>query len=75
MGKYVVIEDLDSFDCYSVMSRKDYKKAYSDKKILFSGDAEKCNDWVMDNPHPNANDYKVFFDGEDADVDNTGFFI
>jgi hypothetical protein len=78
MGKYVVIEDLNSFDCYSVLSKKDYKKNYSDKKVLYSGSVEDSNQWIIDNPHPNVNDFVMFFNSElenDNDAEDTGLFI
>lgn len=73
---YVVIEDLDSFDCYSVMSKRDYKKIKEEPVILYTGSAEECNQWVLDHPHPNANDYKVYYDDKlDSESDIDHLFI
>lgn len=61
MKKYVVIEDLSVFDCYTLMLKGEYKRLNVNKDILFTGTAELCNQWIIDNPHPKAGE----FDDED----------
>ena len=72
--KYIVIVDFDSFDKYSVLTKKEYKKNSMKNDILYQGNAEQCNQWIEDNPHPESHDYGVYF-GDHSDDDNETMFI
>ena len=74
--RYLVIEDFSTHDFYSVLSKKEYKEENPTKEIFFSGSVEKCNDWIIQNPHPESIDYGVYFDEQNDDIDlANSFFI
>lgn len=71
--KYVVIEDTEQFDCYSVLSKSEYKSKGLKDKILFEGSIEKCNEWIEGNPHPDSHDFGIYFGNDEDNTDE--FFI
>lgn len=73
--RYIIIEDLNTFDCYSVLSKKEYDELGLNDKILFKGSIDVCNEWIDLNPHPKSIDYSVIFDEENEDIDLRNLFI
>ena len=72
--KHLVIVDFDSFDNYTVLPKKEYKKKAMKNDILYQGTIDNCTQWIEDNPHPESHDYGVYF-GDNSDDENETMFI
>jgi hypothetical protein len=66
MKNHVVIEDLSSPDCYTVLCEEEFLTKNPQPKTFFKGTLQKCMNWIAENPHPNSVDFTAYYDGDNS---------